>query len=75
MQVDLLYQNNELFVRFKCHDQAAADFVSAARGELGETLGELRLTAVAVGTGAESPDRALVRQLIPPEKGLVDARV
>jgi hypothetical protein len=75
LQVDLLYQNEELFVRFKCVDQAAADFVSAASGELGESLGTIRVSAVAVGTGAESPDRALIGKLIPPEKGILDARV
>ncbi|OHB32839.1 MAG: hypothetical protein A2X84_04220 [Desulfuromonadaceae bacterium GWC2_58_13] len=75
LQVDLLYQNEELFVRFKCVDQAAADFVSAASGELGEALGNIRVSTVAVGTGAESPDRALIRKMIPPEKGILDARV
>jgi len=75
LQVDLLYQKEELFVRFKCVDQTVADFVSAASGELGESLGNIRVSAVAVTTGAESPDRALIQKLIPREKGILDARV
>lgn len=74
VQIDLLYQQQELFVRFHCRDAGAAQAFSAARDELGDSLGGIPLATVAVGVGAESPDRALIREIIPAERNLLDAR-
>ena len=74
VQIDLLYQQQELFVRFHCRDAEAAQAFSAARDELGDSLGGIPLATVAVGVGAESPDRALIREVIPAERSLLDAR-
>ncbi|MDY0267922.1 hypothetical protein [Trichloromonas sp.] len=74
VQIDLLYQQQELFVRFHCQDTEAAQAFSAAREELGDSLGGIPLATVAVGVGAESPDRALIREIIPAERSLLDAR-
>jgi hypothetical protein len=74
LQVDLLYQKKELFIRFKCRNQGVADTLSAARKELGTALGDLPLSSISVGLGAEDPDRALIRKLIPSEKNLLDTR-
>lgn len=75
VQIDLLYQQQELFVRFHCRDSGAAQAFSAARDDLGDSLGGIPLATVAVGVGAESPDRALIREIIPAERSLLDARV
>ena len=75
VQIDLLYQQQELFVRFQCRDSGAAQAFSAARHELGDSLGGIPLATVAVGVGAESPDKALIREIIPAERSLLDARV
>lgn len=74
VQIDLLYQKQELFVRFHCQDPEAAQAFSAARDELGDSLGGIPLATVAVGVGADSPDRALIREIIPAERSLLDAR-
>lgn len=74
VQIDLLYQKQELFVRFHCQDPEAAQAFSAAREELGDSLGGIPLATVAVGVGADSPDRALIREIIPAERSLLDAR-
>jgi hypothetical protein len=74
VQIDLLYQQQELFVRFHCRDSGAAQAFSAARDELGDSLGGIPLATVAVGVGAESPDKSLIREIIPAERSLLDAR-
>ena len=74
VQIDLLYQQQELFVRFHCQNSGAAQAFSTARDELGDSLGGIPLATVAVGVGAESPDKALIREIIPAERSLLDAR-
>ncbi|MEJ2201795.1 MAG: flagellar hook-length control protein FliK, partial [Desulfuromonadaceae bacterium] len=75
LEIDLLYQKEELFIRFKCQNQDVADALSAAREELVNSLSAFPRASVSIGLGAERPDRALIRKLIPAEKTLLDTRV
>ncbi len=74
LQIDCLYQNQGLYLRFACRDQEVASFLGAAQDELRQNLGETALLGASFSSGAEDPAQALIQRLIPAETHLLDAR-
>jgi len=74
LQIDCLYQNQGLYLRFACRDQEVASFLGAAQDELRQGLGDTALLGASFSSGAEEPAQALIQRLIPAETHLLDAR-
>ncbi|WP_305046388.1 hypothetical protein [Geoalkalibacter sp.] len=75
LQIDCLYQDAGLYLRFFCRDREVAGFLAGGREELAQALGEDTLRGAAFAAGAEEPAQALIRRLIPPTASIVNARV
>ncbi len=79
LSVAFLYEakgdERSMYLRFSCRDQEAADYLSSCREELGEQPGGIPLRGAAFVAGATTPARALVKMLMPPDRGIVDARI
>jgi len=78
IQANLLFEQQQLFVRIKCADDASAIVVRQHIDELRQGLQEFNLGSVQVTTGAEDPALVLLRRLQPQasaDPSLFDARV
>ena len=78
MQVNLLFEQEALFVRIKCQDAATVDTVEHYCSELHEALQPFSIRSIQVTTGAEDPALALLHRLQPQtgqQSAVFDARV
>ena len=78
MQVNLLFEQQALFVRIKCADEEVATLVEGYWGELHEALQPFSIRSIQVTTGAEDPALVLLRRLQSDKNGqtpVLDARV
>ena len=75
LQIDCLYQEQGLYLKFACRDAPTAHFLSGGREELLAALGEELLHSASFAAAAEAPSQALIRKLIPAETSLINARV
>lgn len=75
LQIDCLYQEQGLYLKFACRDAPTAQFLSGGREELLAALGEESLRSASFAAAAEVPAQALIRKLIPAETSLINARV
>ena len=78
IQANLLFEQQQLFVRIKCADDASATAVRQSIDELRQGLQEFNLGSVQVTTGAEDPALELLRRLQPQasaDQSLFDTRV
>ncbi len=75
LRVDLLSEAEGLYLRLACQSEEKASFVQSFREELAESVTALPLQGLAVSAGAEAPDRALLRRVLPEGNGVLDARV
>ncbi|OQY19718.1 MAG: hypothetical protein B6I36_03305 [Desulfobacteraceae bacterium 4572_35.1] len=79
LQVNLLFEQQKLFVRIKCSDEQACAVVQHHCDELRQALRGFYVGSLQVTTGAEDPALELIRRLQPPEGGdrvsLFDARI
>ncbi|MDO3378019.1 hypothetical protein [Geoalkalibacter halelectricus] len=75
LQIDCLYQEKGLFVRFACRDGQIAAFLAEGREDLTQALGAELLRSATFSGDAETPEKALIRSLIPTETRIVNARV
>ena len=78
MQVNLLFEQEALFVRIKCQDAATVDTVERYCSELHEALQPFSIRSIQVTTGAEDPALALLHRLQPQtgqQSAVFDARV
>ncbi len=80
MQVNLLFEQQVLYVRIMCHDDEVVKVVEEQCGELRQALQPFHVGSIKVTTGAEDPAVALLRHLQVEQDGsessvLLDARV
>lgn len=78
MQVNLLFEQQALFVRIKCQDEAIVKLVEQYCDELHESLRPFSIRSIQVATGAQDPALALLDRLQPQtgqQPPLFDARV
>ncbi|MBW2187571.1 MAG: flagellar hook-length control protein FliK, partial [Deltaproteobacteria bacterium] len=78
LQVNLLFEQQALFVRIKCQDEATVTLVEEYCHELHESLQPFSIRSIQVGTGAQDPALALLDRLQPQtgqQASLFDARV
>lgn len=73
LQIDFLFEQTGLFLRFKCENPTQAGLLSAAQDELRNSVLAVPLEGVAFSLGAQPP-AALLARLIAGE-GVVDERV
>lgn len=78
MQVNLLFEQQALFVRIKCQDEGTVDLVREYCDELHESLQPFSIRSIQVVTGAQDPALALLERLQPQadqRSPIFDARV
>jgi hypothetical protein len=78
MQVNLLFEQQALFVRIKCQDEATVELVEEYCDELHESLQPFSLRSIQVTTGAQDPALTLLERLqsqAGQQPPLFDARV
>ena len=75
LRVDFYHSEEGLLLRFACEGREQADFLAGFQGELRTALEQLPLTAISFTTGVESPDKSLIRRLLPEGKSVLDTRV
>lgn len=75
LQIDCLYQEQGLYLKFACRDAPTAHFLSGGREELLAALGGEVLHSASFAAAAETPAQALIRKLIPAQTSLISARV
>ena len=78
LQVNLLFEQQALFVRIKCQDEATVTLVEEYCDELRESLQPFSIRSIQVVTGAQDPALTLLDRLQPQtghQTPLFDARV
>lgn len=75
LRVDFYHSEEGLLLRFACEGREQADFLAGFQGELRSALEQLPLTGLSFTTGVESPDKALIRRLLPEGQSVLDTRV
>ncbi len=75
MRIDLLQENEGLFVRFTCDDPNKSQFLAAQEPELRDLLTALPLCAATYGSDQGTVGTALVRRILSDGDELLDARV
>lgn len=78
MQVNLLFEQQALFVRIKCQDESTVALVEQYCDELHESLTPFSIRSIQVVTGAQDPALALLDRLQPQKEQqspIFDARV
>jgi hypothetical protein len=75
LRVDFYQSEEGLLLRFACEGREQADFLAGFQEELRSALEQLPLTGLSFTTGVESPDKALIRRLLPEGQSVLDTRV
>lgn len=75
LRVDFYHSEEGLLLRFACEGREQADFLAGFQGELRSALEQLPLTGLSFTTGVESPDKSLIRRLLPEGQSVLDTRV
>lgn len=75
LRVDFYHSEDGLLLRFACEGREQADFMAGFQGELRQALEQLPLSGLSFTNGVESPDKALIRRLLPEGRSVLDTRV
>jgi hypothetical protein len=76
LQINLLFDEDGLFLRFLCGTDRAAEFVASFRAELEGMLAEvLPLKGLSFADGAPAPTRVLAQKLMKDIRGVINARI
>ncbi len=75
LRVDFYHSADGLLLRFACEGREQADFLAAGQQELRQALEQFPVTGISFTTGVESPDKSLIRRLLPQGQSVLDTRV
>jgi hypothetical protein len=75
LRIDMLHEEEGLFLRFTCTSQAQADFLAESEKELRSILTALPLQAASYCTGNGHFENTLIKRMISEEQELLNTRV
>ncbi len=75
LRIDMLQEDEGLFLRFTCDSRDKTCFLQEQEGELREMLKALTLRGASYGSDSARPGSALVRRILNDSNELLDARV
>ncbi|HKK00825.1 MAG TPA: hypothetical protein VJ955_01545, partial [Desulfuromonadales bacterium] len=76
LQINLLYDEDGLFLRFLCDSKRVTAFISSFRAELENMLSSvLPLNGVSFTEGAVPPVQALAQKLLQGDRGVINERI
>jgi hypothetical protein len=75
VQANLLFEQQALFVRILCEDDASQQSLQEGLAELEEALAPFSVRSIQIAQGVEDPAIELINRLQPHRDGVFDARV